>query len=136
MIRANVLCIPLEAPETCMVKEISMKTVKPCQFPFVYRNRTFHGCTTWRSDTRESFLWCSTRTSAHDNKHVKGSNFGACTADCLTHEKGLLLWHKKQAEKSKGQAQTAQGRFMIDWNWNVTSPSYGQFGCNNFHKNF
>ena len=81
-------------------------------------------------------MWCSTRTSAHDNKHVKGSNFGACTADCLTHEKGVLLWHKKQAEKSKGQAQTAQGRFMIDWNWNVTSPSYGQFGCNNFHKNF
>jgi len=87
--------------ETCMVKEISSKEVKPCQFPFIYKNRTFHGCTTWRSNDRNSFLWCSTKTSPYTKQHIRGQkNYGACSNECLTHEKGLLLDHKKSQEKS------------------------------------
>ena len=34
-----------EAPKDCLVEERGSSEPKPCQFPFIYKNETFYGCT-------------------------------------------------------------------------------------------
>ena len=70
--------------------EVSSGISKPCQFPFVYLNKTFNGCT-----KIETFLvsngeytfhenpWCSTKTETGTNLHIQGQNFyGECPSSC------------------------------------------------------
>ena len=34
-----------EDPKDCLVEERGSGDSKPCQFPFIYKNETFYGCT-------------------------------------------------------------------------------------------
>ena len=34
-----------EDPKDCLVEERGSSESKPCQFPFIYKNETFYGCT-------------------------------------------------------------------------------------------
>ena len=77
----------------CLVKEDNSKTTKPCQFPFIYENKTFYGCTSYLVDkfTRaESFNakpWCSTKNDQITMEMVTGNGYygdcpqnGSCTS--------------------------------------------------------
>ena len=51
--------------------------ILPCQFPFIYDEKEFDGCTTY--DDPDDNLWCSTKVN-ENHMHVSGGrNFGFCT---------------------------------------------------------
>ncbi len=43
----------------CVVKEVKSGLRKPCQFPFIFSNQTFYGCTIFQSENGNP--WCSTK---------------------------------------------------------------------------
>ena len=64
----------------CKVFDRATETLKSCQFPFIFQNQTYYGCTT---DTDENGkAWCSTKISPLTNEHIpKGSHWGYCLDD-------------------------------------------------------
>ena len=45
--------------KVCEVKEVKSGLRKPCQFPFIFSNQTFYGCTIFQSENGNP--WCSTK---------------------------------------------------------------------------
>ena len=65
-------------------------SIKKCQFPFIFQNQTFYGCTTFGA---EGIPWCSTKIDALDFQHVGGKGYyGDCPLPldiCPSAENGL-----------------------------------------------
>ena len=69
--------------------ETSSGSSKPCQFPFVFLNHTFNGCTNIEKllpNGEYKLLdkpWCSTRREFGTNHHIEGKGFwGDCPRNC------------------------------------------------------
>lgn len=99
-----------ENKNECLVKEKRSKTEKPCEFPFIYENKTYWGCSTYAKykDGRENFNerpWCSTRTDPISSQHIPGERlWGDCPQDgsCLTSEEGQEaeeLWENNESSE-------------------------------------
>lgn len=58
---------------------------KPCVFPFIYKNRTFKGCS--ELDTTDP--WCSTELDKN-GFHSEG-HWGNCPTECRIDGRGTLL---------------------------------------------
>ena len=43
----------------CVVEEVKSGLRKPCQFPFIFSNQTFYGCTIFQGENGNP--WCSTK---------------------------------------------------------------------------
>ena len=76
-----------ENTEECSVLEEGSGELKPCQFPFIYKNVTYYGCTlkdsTGDLDTQTGKPWCSTKIDPLDYEHItNGDHYG----DCLMEE--------------------------------------------------
>ena len=73
----------------CEVIELASNSLKPCQFPFIYQNQTFYGCTKVATGFNER-AWCSTNVDPLTNKHIAGQQFyGDCPYEnCPTEEEG------------------------------------------------
>ena len=57
----------LENEDTiCNVKEVNSSSVKPCDFPFMYKEITYHGCTLKDGDGQP---WCSTKKDPLSLEH-------------------------------------------------------------------
>ena len=81
----------------CLVIEKKSGLSRPCQFPFIYLNRTFNGCTTIINideDTGEYVHgepWCSTRTNRSNHHIPRRGFFGDCVAkDCPKADEGTI----------------------------------------------
>ena len=77
----------LEKKKECSVLEVASGESKPCQFPFIYKNVTYYGCTlkdsTGDLDTQTGKPWCSTKIDPLDYEHITdGDHYG----DCLMEE--------------------------------------------------
>ena len=78
----------------CLVKEVNSKTTKPCQFPFIYENKTFYGCTSYLVDKKGAEIsneipWCATKIDQITMEMVTGNGYyGDCPQDgsCTTAE--------------------------------------------------
>ena len=55
----------------CVVKEVKSGLRKPCQFPFIFSNQTFYGCTIFKSDNGNP--WCSTKVDPLGREHLSTS---------------------------------------------------------------
>ena len=98
----------------CSVIEKKTNLEKPCEFPFIYENKTFYGCTTYlklaNGKEKVALPWCSTKTEAISHEQITGRNFwGNCLKDnpkiCPSAEQGQKaadLW--EDIEISKLQA--------------------------------
>ena len=78
--------------KTCQVIEKETGETKPCQFPFIYNNEAFLGCTTVTNDEigKIGVRWCSTKTDQLDEHDEFGSYFGECLSDfCPSAEQGM-----------------------------------------------
>ena len=51
----------------CNVRQEKDGATKPCQFPFVWKDRIFYGCTTFLDPDDKA--WCSTATD-EDHQHL------------------------------------------------------------------
>ena len=87
-----------ENKNDCLVQEKNTSLERPCEFPFIYENKTYYGCSTYvkYKDGRENFdetPWCSTKTEPISTEHIPGGFFwGNCPQDgsCLTSEEGQV----------------------------------------------
>ena len=75
-----------EDQKDCLVEERGSSESKPCQFPFIYKNETFYGCTlkdaAGNSDSHSGNPWCSTKTNQLTFEHISGGGFfGDCLAE-------------------------------------------------------
>ena len=52
----------------CEVKEVKSGLRKPCQFPFIFSNQTFYGCTIFQSENGNP--WCSTKVDPLGRVHL------------------------------------------------------------------
>jgi hypothetical protein len=52
----------------CVVKEVKSGQRKPCQFPFIFSNQTFYGCTIFQSENGNP--WCSTKADPLGREHL------------------------------------------------------------------
>merc|ERR1711976_256912 len=90
----NTIFEELEKEKDCLVKEVNSKTTKTCQFPFIYENKTFYGCTTYLLDKQGAEIsnaksWCSTKNDPITMEMVTGNGYyGDCPQDgsCTTAE--------------------------------------------------
>ena len=90
----------------CKVIEQGSKLSKPCQFPFIYRNRTFYGCTTF--DDRDGKAWCSTKIDPFDyaaDVTPNGKFYGYCPENECPTEKIGQEWFQNQLEMNKCKAE-------------------------------
>ena len=72
----------------CRVIEGATGESKKCQPEFVFRGRTYYGCTKAASQFGES--WCSTRVDPNTKEHISGAKFwGNCSEPDL--KSGLCL---------------------------------------------
>ena len=76
---------------SCSVKEVNSGSVKPCQFPFIFKGETFKCCTDKigkdanTGEWKTGKPWCSTNTD-WDNKHIEGNRYyGDCNGECKLH---------------------------------------------------
>ena len=101
---SDVICLSLNGKE-CKVIELGSKLSKPCQFPFIYRNRTFYGCTTF--DDSDGKAWCSTKIDPIDyaaDVTPNGKFWGHCPEnECPTEKVGLERF-QNQLEINKGKS--------------------------------
>ncbi len=73
----------------CQVKQARDQVSKPCQFPFVYKNEIFSGCTDFEDDKG---AWCSTNVDPDTREHVdKGGYYGYCSDDCVSAEEAEAI---------------------------------------------
>ena len=87
-------CQPTDTPEDilrqdlpCNVTERASVEIKPCQFPFIYKNETFFGCTS--NHDEDQLPWCSTQTDSITNEHIDKSGYwGHCPDTCPTEHEG------------------------------------------------
>ena len=57
----------LENPDAiCNVIEVNSNSTKPCDFPFMYKDITYHGCTLKDGDGKP---WCSTKKDPLSLEH-------------------------------------------------------------------
>ena len=64
----------------CNVIEEGSGLTKKCQFPFIYKEQMFDGCTTL--DGSQGKPWCSTNTDPKTKEHiVGGQHYGDCLLD-------------------------------------------------------
>ena len=96
----------------CSVIEKKTNLEKPCEFPFIYENKTFYGCTTYlklaNGKEKVTLPWCSTKTEAISHEHIPGGKFwGECPKDntdtCPSAEQGqeaANLWEDIQISES------------------------------------
>ena len=72
----------------CSVKEAGSSKEKPCQFPFIFENETYYGCTlAGGSDVTEP--WCSTKTDPLTYEHItKIGAYGDCDDSCPSDQEG------------------------------------------------
>ena len=69
----------------CEVIEVASKSKKKCQFPFVFKNHTYYGCT--KKASLNGKAWCSTRTNPTSNEHITGQKlYGDCDSSCPMNE--------------------------------------------------
>ena len=69
----------------CEVIEVASKSKKECQFPFVFKNHTYYGCT--KKASLNGKAWCSTGTNPTSNEHITGQKlFGDCDSSCPMNE--------------------------------------------------
>ena len=76
----------LEKKKECSVLEVASGESKPCQFPFIYKNETYYGCTLKDSigdlDTQTGKPWCSTKIDPLDYEHITdGDYYGDCVME-------------------------------------------------------
>ena len=87
--------------------EIASALSKPCQFPFIFMNLTFNGCTSIigkQEDTGDYIhdkLWCSTKTDSSNN-HITGQGYyGDCPKlNCPNADEGMLSYFSQSYEHS------------------------------------
>ena len=81
-----------ESIKKCEVKEVNSGLMKKCQFPFIFQNYTFYGCTDFGAPG-EGKPWCSTKIDPLDFQHVTGNGYyGDCPLPldtCPTDDSGL-----------------------------------------------
>ncbi len=73
------LVIAASSSQQCRVSivENGVESLKPCVFPFVLKNMTFYGCTTYFDP--DDRLWCSTKVDPATNEHIASpSTWGYC----------------------------------------------------------
>ena len=94
----NSIQFNFENKNDCLVQEKKTGLERPCEFPFIYENKTYYGCSTYVKfkSGHENFNdtpWCSTRTEPISTEHITGGFFwGHCPQDgsCLTSEEGQI----------------------------------------------
>ena len=98
------VCIPAEQNSLweklsdegeCAVNEIASNSTKPCQFPFIYENKTFYGCTRLYAGENGN-PWCSTKINPLTYDHIVGQDlYGDCLDNsCSTEEQGVNSYEK------------------------------------------
>ena len=71
----------------CSVKEAGSLKEKPCQFPFIFDNETYYGCTLAGNDITEP--WCSTKTDPLTYEHITNIGaYGDCDDSCPSDQEG------------------------------------------------
>ena len=78
-----------EEQKDCLVKEVGSNETKPCQFPFIFENETYYGCTL-KGARPGGNSWCSTKQNQLTQEHVSGGgHFGDCLVEeCPSSEEG------------------------------------------------
>ena len=103
-----------ENPKDCLVEERSSDESKPCQFPFLYKNETFHGCTlkdaTGNSDSFTGSPWCSTKINQLTFAHISGGGF---FGDCLDENCPSAEFGRKTIEEILAVQNTISKFFRI-----------------------
>ena len=89
------VCLPAEKNSLCAVNEIASNSTKPCQFPFIYENKTFYGCTRLYAG-ENGYPWCSTKINPLTYDHIVGQDlYGDCLDNsCPTEEQGVKSYEK------------------------------------------
>ena len=89
------VCCQEEASVVC-VEEQNSKLIKPCKFPFIFKERLFDKCTDYTD--KKGKIWCSTNITK-DGKHVTdGGYWGYCetnNATSCTQNKVLCITFSK-----------------------------------------
>ena len=91
----NSLWDKLSDEAECAVNELASNSTKPCQFPFIYENKTFYGCTRL-SAGENGYPWCSTKINPLTYDHIVGQDlYGDCLDNsCPTEEQGVDSYEK------------------------------------------
>jgi len=77
----------LSQDRPCDVTEKASLDIKPCQFPFIYQDETYYGCTS--NHDEDQLPWCSTQIDPITNEHVDKSGYwGHCPDTCPTEREG------------------------------------------------
>ena len=87
--KGTVVWEKLYETKECKVQEIASNSLKPCQFPFIYKNQTYYGCTEVDAGAN-GMAWCSTEINPLTYEHIVGQQlYGDCFHDlCPTAEQG------------------------------------------------
>ena len=106
-------CIPQDilsgSTKECKVIEKATGKEKSCQFPFIYNNKTFHGCTNEDNGENGGKDWCSTKTNPLNEHDAWDDFFGQCSEDCLTAEEG------QEIEDSEVKLETCECPTTTPW---------------------
>ena len=82
--------------------------LKPCKFPFIFKNKTYYNCTYDYTLENNAFTlarpWCSTKTDENNN-HVKG-NIGMCVDPV----KCNFSWKEQASDEEIQLVKDNQGR--------------------------
>ena len=70
--------VPIES-ENCTVEDKNTGKISNCQFPFVFQNKTYYGCTNVTDDK----FWCSTNVDEKSRQHIR--YWGYCGDECFKH---------------------------------------------------
>ena len=98
----------------CSVIEIASGLSKPCQFPFIFKNLTFNGCTSItgkQEDTGDYIhgkLWCSTKTDGSNNHITDQGYYGDCPKlNCPNADEGMLSYFPIRSQRGFFYNQTS-----------------------------
>jgi len=121
----------------CSVKEAGSLIEKPCQFPFIYDNETYYGCTL--KDTENGEPWCSTKTDPLTYEHItKIGAYGDCDDSCPSDQVGKNDFDEYAEQSNSLYANESEAlsaiRVSLEFGVRTTGKIYEDCQCATFKQ--